>query len=61
MDVSAFARALIFSPVIFEIRERGDVDPEKIAQALTQALIRKFGSNPTRYPMQAILFEAEKS
>lgn len=61
MDVSSFARALIFSPVIFEIRERGDVDPEKIAQALTQALIQKFGSNPTRYPMQAILFEAEKS
>lgn len=60
LDVSAFARALIFSPVISEIRERGSVDPEEIADALTQALIQEFGSNPTRYPMQAILFETEK-
>lgn len=60
-DVAAFARALIFSPLIFEINERGgDVTPEEIAEALTQALVREFGSNPTRYPMQAIVFEAEK-
>lgn len=59
-DVTAFARALVFSPLIFEIRERGGVDPEAIAQALTEALMKEYGSNPTRYPMQAILFEAEK-
>jgi SAM-dependent methyltransferase len=60
MDVAAFARALVFTPVIFEIRERGGVDPEEIAKALTEALMKEYGSAPTRYPMQAILFEAEK-
>lgn len=60
MDVSAFARGLVFSPVIEEIRERGEVEPETIVEALAEALTREYGSNPTRYPMQAILFEAEK-
>ena len=60
-DVLAFARGLIFSPVIFEIRERGGTDPEKIVETFAEALIKKYGSNPTRYPMQAILFEAEKT
>lgn len=60
MDVSAFARGLVFSPLIEEIRERGEVEPEKIVGALAEALTREYGSNPTRYPMQAILFEAEK-
>lgn len=59
-DVSAFARGLVFSPLIEEIRERGGVDPERIVEALAEALTREYGSNPTRYPMQAILFEAEK-
>lgn len=60
LDVPAFARGLVFSPVIEEIRERGGVEPEKIVEALAEALTREYGSNPTRYPMQAILFEAEK-
>ncbi|HKX52955.1 MAG TPA: methyltransferase domain-containing protein, partial [Nitrosospira sp.] len=60
LDVSAFARGLVFSPVIEEIRERGGVEPEEIVEALAEALTREYGSNPTRYPMQAILFEAEK-
>ena len=60
MDVSAFARALVFSPLIEEIREYGGVEPEKIVEALAEALAREYGSNPTRYPMQPILFEAEK-
>lgn len=59
-DVAAFARALVFSPVITEIRDRGGADPEEIAVALTEALIKEYGSNPTRFPMQSILFEAEK-
>ena len=54
------ARGLVFSPVIEEIRERGGVEPEEIVEALVEALTREYGSNPTRYPMQAILFEAEK-
>jgi SAM-dependent methyltransferase len=60
-DASAFAQGLVFgSPLINEIRERGAVDPEQIAATLSQALMQEFGSNPTRYPMQAILFLAEK-
>ena len=60
MDVSAFAHGLVFTPLIEEIREHGGVEPEKIVEALAEALTREYGSNPTRYPMQAILFEAEK-
>lgn len=59
-DVSAFARALVYSPVLFEIRDRGGVDPEEIVTALTDALKKEYGSNPMRYPMQSILFETEK-
>ena len=39
-DVLAFARGLIFSPVIFEIRERGGTDPEKIVETFAEALIK---------------------
>ena len=56
----AFARGLVFSPLIEEIRERGGVEPETIVEALADALTKEYGSNPMRYPMQAILFEAEK-
>lgn len=59
-DVTAFARALVYSPVIFEIRDRGGVDPEDVTLALAEAFQQEFGSNPVRYPMQAILLETEK-
>jgi ubiquinone/menaquinone biosynthesis C-methylase UbiE len=58
-DVAGFARGLVYgTPVIGQIRERGDVDPERIADALTQALQREFGSGPSRMPLQIITFEA---
>ncbi len=60
-DVPSFARALVYSPLLFEIRDRGGVDPEEIITALTEAFTKEYGSNPMRYPMQAILFETEKS
>lgn len=60
LDVSAFARALVYSPIIFEIRDRGGVDPEEIVEVLAEAFKKEYGSNPMRYPMQAILFETEK-
>jgi hypothetical protein len=50
----------VFSPLIEKIRERGEVEPEKIVETLAEALTRECGSNPARYPMHAILFEAEK-
>ncbi len=59
-DVTAFARALVYSPVIFEIRDKGGVDPEAIVLELADAFKKEFGSSPMRYPMQAILFETEK-
>lgn len=59
-DISAFARALVYSPLIFEIRDRGGVDPEAITEALAKKFETRLGSNPTPYPMQAILFEARK-
>jgi SAM-dependent methyltransferase len=60
LDVTAFARALVYTPVIFEIRDKGGVDPEEIVKELANAFKKEFGSNPMRYPMQAILFETEK-
>lgn len=59
-DISAFARALIYTPLLFEIRDRGGANPEDIAAALAEAFRRELGANPTRYPMQAILFETQK-
>jgi len=59
-DVTVFARALVFTPVIFEIRDRGVVDPEEIVKELADAFTKEFGTSPMRYPMQAILFETEK-
>lgn len=60
LDVPAFARALVYSPVIFELRDRGGVDPEEIVEVLAEAFKKEYGSNPMQYPMQAILFETEK-
>lgn len=59
-DVTAFARALVYTPLIFEIRDRGGVEPEEIIKKLAKAFEKEFGSSPMRYPMQAILFETEK-
>jgi hypothetical protein len=50
----------VYTPVIFEIRDKGGVDPEEIVKELANAFKKEFGSNPMRYPMQAILFETEK-
>jgi SAM-dependent methyltransferase len=59
-DVTGFARALVYTPLIFEIRDRGGIDPEEIVKELADAFIKEFGSSPMRYPMQAILFETVK-
>jgi ubiquinone/menaquinone biosynthesis C-methylase UbiE len=59
--VAAFARALVHgSPLIAEIRARGGVDPERVIEALREALPREFGTPPTRMPLQAIVFEARR-
>lgn len=61
-DATAFATGLVFgSPLIDQIRARGAVAPETIVAALAQRFVEEFGAAPTRMPMQAILFEAERS
>jgi SAM-dependent methyltransferase len=60
-DVPTYARAVVLgNPLIDQIRTRGGVDPERVIEALTKALPRKFGTNPTRIPLQAIVFEAKR-
>jgi SAM-dependent methyltransferase len=60
-DLASFARALVHgNPVIEQIRARGEVAPDRIAAALTEALLQEFGRDPSRIPLQAIIFEARK-
>jgi SAM-dependent methyltransferase len=59
-DVPTYARAVVLgNPLIDQIRARGGVDPERVIDALTKALPREFGTDPTRIPLQAIVFEAK--
>ena len=58
-DVAAYARALVYgNPLIDQIRARGGVDPERVVDAVEEALLNEFGTNPM--PLQAIVFEAKK-
>jgi SAM-dependent methyltransferase len=58
-DVATYARALVLgNPLVDQIRARGGVAPERVIEALAEALPREFGTDPTRVPLQAIVFEA---
>jgi len=58
-SADAFARGLVFgNPLIDQIRARGGVEPDRVADALAEALRREFGADPGRMPLQAIVFEA---
>jgi hypothetical protein len=60
-DVATYARALVLgNPLVDQIRARGSVDPERVIEALAEALPREFGTDPTRIPLQAIVFEATR-
>lgn len=60
-DAGSFARGLIYgNPLIDQIRARGGVDPDRIVDALTQALHREFGTDPARICLQVIIFEASR-
>lgn len=60
-DVALFARGLVYgNPLIDQIRARGGVDPDRIVDALTQALRQEFGADPGRMPLQAIVFSASR-
>jgi SAM-dependent methyltransferase len=60
-DVATYARALVLgNPLVDQIRARGSVDPEQVIEALAEAIPREFGTDPTRVPLQAIVFEARR-
>jgi SAM-dependent methyltransferase len=60
-DTAGYARALVYgSPLIDQIRSRGEADPERVVDALADALPREFGGDPMRIPLQAIVFEARR-
>jgi ubiquinone/menaquinone biosynthesis C-methylase UbiE len=60
-DAGIFARGLVYgNPLIDQVRIRGGVEPERIVDAVVEALRREFGTGPARMPLQAILFSASK-
>jgi ubiquinone/menaquinone biosynthesis C-methylase UbiE len=60
-DAALFARGLVYgNPLIDQIRARGGVDPDRVVDALAQALRVEFGSDPSRMPLQAIIFSATR-
>jgi len=60
-DVPTYARAVVLgNPLIDQIRARGGVDAERVIGELAKALPREFGTDPTRIPLQAIVFEARR-
>ena len=60
-DIALFARGLVYgNPLIDQIRARGGVDPERVVDALLQALCQEFGADPCRMPLQAIVFSASR-
>jgi len=56
-DPEAFATALVYgNPLIDEIRQRGGVDPAKVADAMLDALHHTFGPGPLVMPLEATTF-----
>ena len=47
------------NPLIDMIRTRGGVDPDQVVNALSEALVREFGT-PARLSLQAIVFEVTR-
>ena len=60
-DSAIFARGLVYgNPTIDQIWARGDIEPDRIVDAVAQALRQEFGADPGRMPLQAIVFSAAK-
>ena len=60
-DAALFARGLVYgNPLIDQIRARGGADPDRIVDALAQALRVEFGTDPGRMTLQAIIFSASR-
>ncbi|MEX0300779.1 MAG: methyltransferase type 11, partial [Leisingera sp.] len=53
----AFAAALVYgNPMIEEIRTRGSISPDAVAEAILKALHDSFGPPPLKMPLSAITF-----
>ena len=60
-DAARFARGLVHgNPLIDQIKVRGGGDPDRIVDAIAEALNQEFGSNQGRMPLQAVVFSATK-
>lgn len=61
VNPEAFATALVFgNPLIDEIRERGDVDPDEVAAAMLAALHEAFGPCGMTMPLSSTTFVCRK-
>jgi ubiquinone/menaquinone biosynthesis C-methylase UbiE len=59
-ETARFARALVYgNPLVDQIRARGG-DPERVVDAVLQAVRVEFGADPGRMPLQAIVLSATK-
>jgi SAM-dependent methyltransferase len=57
-NAAAFARGLVYgNPLYDQILARGG-EPDRIVDALADALRQEFGADPGRMPLQAIIFDA---
>ncbi|SPJ29601.1 class I SAM-dependent methyltransferase [Falsiruegeria mediterranea] len=57
-DPQGFATALVYgNPLIEQIRERGGVDPDEVADAMLSALQGQFGMGEMTMPLSATLFD----
>jgi ubiquinone/menaquinone biosynthesis C-methylase UbiE len=60
-DWRLLARGLVFgNPLIEEIKQRGDIDPESVMTAVETVLQERFGAAPATMPLEAILFSARR-
>ena len=61
-DYARFARGLVFgNPIAEEIRSRGGVEPEAVADAIATALRAEFGAEPSAMPLLAHVVRATAS
>ena len=60
-SLAAFAQGLVYgNPLAEQIRARGSVHPDRVIDALIEALREEIGADPGRMSIQAIVFEASK-
>lgn len=59
-DWEHFGHGLVYgNPLIDEIKNRGGVEPDDVATAITDSLRTKLGTEPTTMPLKATIFHAQ--